>query len=241
MKRPAVGAALVVAVVAACGGANDVVTPGSTSMVTSALTIEPTLTADTTVPDTEGSTVPASTPAMEVLTGTLFGLRIGDLVDVNATIARVDALAFGAHTFDSGWYRVPNDPSIDSCYDDADYRGVMWGDVAVIFNGTDARAEVLRWTVGDIGSSGEAFFLGEAFPSPDGRQAIVSTEGIGVGTDASGLQPPDFDEPIDRGDGTVVHGVADIGPPDMRLPQPFVVVYSVDGIVTGILADTGRC
>lgn len=223
---PVIGAAaavLMVAVVAACGDVDDVVAPS----VTSAPTIE--------------TTAPAGTPAMEVLTGSLVGLRIGDVVDVNATIARIDALAFGVRTFDSGWYRVPNDPSIDSCYDDTDYRGVMWGDVTIIFNGSDASAEIVRWTVGDTGSSGEAFFLGEAFPDPERRNSIVSSEGIGVGSAASGLQPPDFDEPLDRGDGTVAHGVADLGPQDGSLPQPFVIVYSVDGLVTGILADTGRC
>lgn len=237
--------ASVVAVAVACDGADDVVGPGITSMVTMAPTIDTTVlttvTTDTTVPDSSRPTVPASEPMMEVLTGTLFGLRIGDVVDVDATIARIDALASGAHTFDSGWHRVPNDPSIDSCYDDSDYRGLMWGDVTIIFNGTDAQAEVLRWTVGDTGSSGEEFFLGQAFPAPDGRQALVSTEGIGVGTDAGDLRPPDFDEPVDRGDGTVAHGVAVLGSQGVSLPQPFAVVYSVDGIVTGILVDAGRC
>ena len=231
---PVIGAAaavLVVAVVVTSGDGSDVVTPGVTT----------TPTVETTVPDTTEPTVPAGDPAMEVLTGTLFGLRIGDVVDVNATIARIDALAFGPHTFDSGWYRVPDDPSIDSCYDDSDYRGVMWGDVAIIFNGTDASAEVLRWTVGDTGSTDEEFFLGEAFPTPEQRNAIVSVEGIGVGGDASELQPPAFDAPSDRGDGSVVHSVADIGPQDGSLPQPFVLVTSVDGLVTTILADTGRC
>ncbi len=227
----AAAAALVVAVVVTSGDGSDVVTPGVTT----------TPTVETTVPDTTGSTVPAGDPAMEVLTGTVFGLRIGDVVDVNATIARIDALAFGPHTFDSGWYRVPDDPSIDSCYDDQEYRGLMWGDVAIIFNGSDTSAEVLRWSVGDSGSSDAAFFLGEAFPAADSALDVVSVEGIAVGSPASALQPPEFDEPLPRGDGAVVHVVADIGPQDGSLPQPFVIVYSRDGLVEAIVADVGRC
>ena len=225
---PAIGAAaavLAVAVVVTRGDDHDVVTPVSTTTPT------------TPAPST---TVPPEV-SMEVLTGTLFGMRIGDVVDVEATVARIDALPFGPHTFDSGWYRVPDDPSIDSCYDDQDYRGVMWGDVLIIFNGSDASAEVMRWSVGDRSTADEAFFLGEEVPTPGRANAIVSTEGIGVGTDAAALQPPQFDEPIDRGDGSVAHGVAGIGPQDGSLPQPFVIVYSVDGQVAGILADTGRC
>lgn len=224
----AAAAALVVAVVVTSGDDRDVVTPGVTSVSTVVDSIAPT-------------TVPAGDPTMEVLTGTVLGLRIGDVVDVNATIARIDALAFGPHTFDSGWYRVPDDPSIDSCYDDQEYRGLMWGDVAIIFNGSDASAEVLRWSVGDSGSSDAAFFLGEAFPAADRTLDVVSVEGIAVGSPASALQPPEFDEPLPRGDGAVIHGVADIGPQDGSLPQPFVIVYSRDGLVEAIVADVGRC
>lgn len=222
----AAAAALVVAVVVTRGDGSDVVTPIATT----------TPTVETTVP----TTAPVD-PAMEVLTGTLFGMRLGDVVDVNATIARIDAMGFGPHTFDSGWYRVPDDPSIDSCYDDQDYRGVMWGDVLIIFNGSDAAAEVMRWSIGDQSTSDEAFFLGEEVPTPERANAIVSTEGIGVGTDADALQWPQFDPPIDRGDGSVSHGVTGLGPQDGSLPQPFVIVYSAAGEVTGILADTGRC
>jgi len=228
---PAIGAAaavLAVAVVVTRGDDHDVVTPGTT-----------------TVPSTPTTPVPSTTvvpdASMDVLTGTLFDLRIGDVVDVEATIARIDTLPFGPHTFDSGWYRVPDDPSIDSCYDDQDYRGVMWGDALVIFNGSDASAEVMRWSVGDQSTADEAFFLGEEVPTPERANAIVSTEGIGVGSEADALQWPQFDPPIDRGDGSVSHGVTGLGPQDGSLPQPFVIVYSADGEVTGILADTGRC
>ncbi|MEN9643561.1 MAG: hypothetical protein RL238_230 [Actinomycetota bacterium] len=227
---PAIGAAaavLAVAVVVTRGDDHDVVTPVSTTVVPSTTTAPPT-------------TLPAEV-AMEVLTGTLFGLELGDVVDVEATIARIDALGFGPHTFDSGWYLVPDDPSIDSCYDDSEYRGVMWGDVAIIFNGTDDAAEVMRWTVGDASSTDSGFFLGEPFPTPERANGIVSVEGISIGSAADALQPPEFDAPIDRGDGTVGHSVADIGPEDGSLPQPFVIVYSTDGEVTSILADTGRC
>lgn len=227
----AAAAALLVAVVVTRGDDRDVVTPGVTTGPT----------ATSTVPDTTLSTAPIDTTAMEVLTGTVFGLRIGEVVDLNATIARIDAMGFGPHTFDSGWYLVPNDPSIDSCYDDQEYRGLMWGDVAIIFNGTDASAEVLRWSVGEVGSPDAAFFIGEAFPAPERTNDIVSAEGIAVGGSASTLQPPEFDAPVDRGDGTAAHGVADIGPQGDSLPQPFVVVYSRDGLVEGILADVGRC
>jgi hypothetical protein len=231
---PVIGAAaavLVVAVVVTRGDDRDVVTPGTTTAVT----------VTSTVPETTLPTGPIDTTAMEVLTGTVFGLRVGDVVDVNATIARIDALGFGPHTFDSGWYLVPDDPSIDSCYDDQEYRGLMWGDVAIIFNGSDASAEVLRWSVGETGSSGEAFFIGEAFPAPERPNDVVSVEGIAVGSPASELQPPEFDEPLPRGDGAVIHGVADIGPQDGSLPQPFVIVYSRDGQVEAIVADVGRC
>lgn len=229
--RPAIGAAataIAMVVAVTVGNSSNVVSPAATTDVTSAPTPVPT-------------TVPVPEELMEVLTGSLLGVRIGDIVDVTETIARIDALDFGPHTYDSGWYRVPDDPSIDSCYDDQDYRGVMWGDVLVIFNGSDSSAEVMRWHVGEQGPQEAAFFLGEEPPAPTRQNPIVSVEGIRIGSDASALQPPEFAEPGDRGDGTTVYGVNGIGPQDGSLPQPFVYVYARAGKVFSILADTGRC
>lgn len=231
---PVLGAAaalIAVAVIVTIGNDPDVVTPGATTEVTS---VAPTVTSTVTMPQ-------AQEVQMEVLTATLYGLRVGDIVDVTATIARIDALSFGPHTFDSGWYRVPNDPSIDSCYDDMDYRGVMWGDVLVIFNGSDSSAEVMRWTVGEQDPSTATFFLGTDLPVSERRNAIVSTEGVSIGSDANALRPPEFAEPGDRGDGTMVYGVNGLGQGDGALPQPFVYVYAKDGRVFSVLADVGRC
>ncbi|MBI4936021.1 MAG: hypothetical protein HY828_19245 [Actinobacteria bacterium] len=227
---PVIGAAaacIALAVAVTVGNDPDVVAPATTDV--------------TPEPTNQPTTVPVPDALMEVLNGSLFGMRIGDIVDVTETIARIDALDFGPHTYDSGWYRVPDDPSIDSCYDDQEYRGVMWGDVLIIFNGSDSSAEVMRWAVGDHASMDEVFFLGEEVPTPDRSNDIVSVEGIRVGSDAGALQPPEFDVPIDSGDGRLVFGVTDIGPQDGSLPQPFVKVYASGEQVSGILADTGRC
>ncbi len=235
---PVIGAAaaiIAVAVVVTVGDGGDTVTPVATTDVTTDVTTEPT-TVPTTVP-----TVPGEGAQMDVLTATLYGLRVGDVVDVEATIARIDALAFGPHTFDSGWFHVPNDSTIDSCYDDMDYRGVMWGDVLIVFNGTDASAEVMRWNVGEQDQPQALFFLGTELPTVERPNDVVSPEGIRIGSDATALQPPEFAEPGDRGDGVTVHGVAGIAPQDGSLPQPFVYVYARDGEVFSILADVGRC
>jgi hypothetical protein len=166
---------------------------------------------------------------------------VGDVVDVDATIARIDALSFGPHTFDSGWYLVPDDPSIDSCYDNMEYRGVMWGDVLIIFSGSDSSAEVMRWTVGEQDPQNAMFFLGTDLPVPDRANDIVSTEGIRIGSDASELRPPEFAEPGDQGNGVMLYAVNGLPPGDGSLPQPFVYVAARDGKVSSVLADAGRC
>lgn len=234
---PVIGAAaaiIAVAVVVTVGNDSDSVTPVATTNAPDTSTSSP-------EPVTTLPPIPGDGSQMDVLTGSLHGLRVGDVVDVEATIARIDELGFGPHTFDSGWYRVPNDPSIDSCYDDLDYRGVMWGDVLIVFNGTDASAEVMRWTVGEQDQSQALFFLGTELPAVERQNDIASPEGIRIGSDASTLQPPEFAEPGDRGDGVTVHGVNGLGPQDGSLPQPFVYVYARDGKVFSILADVGRC
>lgn len=234
---PVLGAAaalIAVAVVVVVGDDPDEDRLGVTTEVTSATTTA-------SSPTTTATTLPVDDVQMEVLTATLFGLRVGDVVDVTATIARIDGLSFGPHTFDSGWYLVPDDPSIDSCYDDMEYRGVMWGDVLIIFNGSDSSAEVMRWTVGEQDPSTAAFYLGTELPDPERTNDIVSTEGIRIGSDASELRPPEFSEPGDRGEGVTTYSVNGLPPGDGSLPQPFVFVSARDGKVSSVLADVGRC
>jgi heat shock protein HslJ len=175
--------------------------------------------------------------------GAAFGLRPGDMLDVDEEIARISA-AFATPRqpdLDTGWYDVAADSSGGgptggaACTAGRSFRVVWWGDVRLAFWQEGSQGRLWNWSVGDR----DVMWYGRSEPrdQPEAPPVVLVTEtGVAVGVD---------DTKVDRG----VFGPAEPGGQGIDIsrmiePPAFggdVTIGQRDGIVVGFGAQLTSC
>lgn len=152
---------------------------------------------------------PLDPDALALASGSVFGLRAGDTVDVEWETARLTRVLGAEPTLDTGWYPVPDETPADGtedCIGGPDYRVLWWGDLRLAFwrqPDTGRPPALWNWSVGDR----DVMWFGKSEPDPQPvapPSGLDSGLGFAVGDPAAVLDPASVflqatsDDGIDR-------------------------------------------
>lgn len=161
--------------------------------------------------------------------GSAFGLRPGDDVDVDLEVVRISDVLDRQPTLDTGWYPVPDEPPADGgedCIGGPDYRVVWWGDLRLAFwrhpEGTFGSA-LWNWSVGDR----DVMWFGKSEPDspPDAEPSgLDSGMGFAIGDPVSAIDPSLVTPMGTTDDGLFRYTVTSTG---------YAVVAARDGLIVG--------